>query len=69
MNPPAGQRYWDGRIWTAHVRPPGTVDDVLPPGEGIAVTGPYPPSGTPDPILRHRHQPARGLRATGAPRL
>ncbi len=42
MNQPAGwctdpfnreqERYWDGKVWTAHVRPPGAVHDAPPPG-------------------------------------
>jgi len=42
MNQPAGwyvdpfnreqERYWDGRVWTMHERPPGSMDQTPPPG-------------------------------------
>jgi Protein of unknown function (DUF2510) len=51
MNQPAGwcadpfnreqERYWDGKVWTAHVRPTGAAYDAPPPGLETAV-----PTGT-----------------------
>ncbi len=67
MNQPAGwcadpfnreqERYWDGKVWTAHVRPPGAAHDAPPPGFETAV---------PTVTSTHRPGPAYATPAGGA---
>ncbi len=76
MNQPAGwcadpfdreqERYWDGKVWTAHVRPPGVAHDAPPPSfETVlpAVTSTHGPLAAPAPASHRRAMVLSGIAA------